>query len=59
MKNVVDVSWFSSGKRLEMRIFDGLIRLAGQIVECYGYGLKHAYIYALAEMQRQRSGELK
>ena len=24
MKNIVDISCFSSGKRLEMRVFDGL-----------------------------------
>ena len=41
MKNVVDISCFSSGKRLGMRVFDGLrggVRLAGQIVDSYTYG---------------------
>ena len=52
MKNVVDILCFSSDKRLEMRVFDGLrglVRLAGQTVEYCGYGRKHARIYALAE----------
>ena len=43
MKNIVDISCFSSGKWLEMRIFDGLRgwgRLTGQIVDGYGYGLE-------------------
>ena len=50
MKSIVDISLFSSGKRLEMRMFDGLrggVRLAGQTVDSYGYGRKLAYIYTL------------
>jgi len=41
MKNVVDISCFSSDKRLEMRVFDGLrggVMLAGETVDSYGYG---------------------
>ena len=43
MKSVVDVSCFSSDRRLEMRVFDGLmgwVRLAGQTVDSYGYGME-------------------
>jgi len=43
MKNVVDISCFSSGKWLEMRIFDGLMglfRLGEQTVDSYEYGLE-------------------
>jgi len=41
MKDVVDTSCFSSGKRLEMREFDGLrgwVKLAVQTVDSYRYG---------------------
>jgi len=40
VRSEVDISCFSSGKGLEMRIFDGLrggVRLAGETVDSYGY----------------------
>ena len=43
MKNVIDISCFLSGKRLEMRMFDGFsgwVRLAEQTVDSCGYGLE-------------------
>jgi len=43
MKNVVDISCFSSDKRLEMRVFDGLmgwVRLAEQTVDRNRCGLE-------------------
>ena len=58
MKGVVGISCFSSGKWLEMRVFDGLsglFRLVRQTVECHWYGLKHAYIYALAATRGHRN----
>ena len=51
MKSVVDISCFSSGKWLEMRVFDGLrggVRLAGQTVDSCRYGLAFAGVRALA-----------
>ena len=53
VKSVVDASCFSSDKRLEMRIFDGLsgwIRLAGKTVDCYGYGRKTSVYLGVAVM---------
>jgi len=50
MKNVVDISCFSSEKWLEMRVFDGLMgwdRLAWQTVDSYKYGRTFAGICAL------------
>jgi len=43
MKNVVGISYFSSDKWLEIRVFDGLmgwVRLAGQTVDSCRYGLE-------------------
>ena len=50
MKNVVYISCLSSGKRLEMRVFNGLrggVRLVGKTVDSYGYGWHNTCIYAL------------
>ena len=60
MKNVVDISCFSSGKRLEMRVFDGLkgwIRLAMQTVDSYGYGMETCAYLGVARKQRERCRE--
>ena len=51
MKNAVDIFCFSSGKRLEMRMFDGLrgwVRLAGRTVDNCRYGRTFAGIRAFA-----------
>ena len=61
MKSVVDISCLSSGKWLEMRVFDGLrggVRLAGETVDSYGYGRAFAGILALGDTRRQRSENL-
>ena len=50
MRSVVDISCFSSGKRLGMRVFGDLrvwVRLAGQTVGSYRYGLKDTRTYTL------------
>jgi len=47
VKSVVDISCFSSGKRLEMRVFDGLragLGLRGKLLIVIGMGWKHADI---------------
>jgi len=51
MKSVVDISCFSSGKWLEMRVFDGLsgwFRLTGETIDSNRCGLAFAGIWALA-----------
>jgi len=53
MKNVVDISCFSSDKWLEMRMFDGLsgwISLARKTVDCYRYGRKTSVYLGVVAM---------
>ena len=52
MEDVVNISGFSSGKRVAAGMFDGLregIRFFGRLLGV-GVGGKHAYVYALAAM---------
>jgi len=59
VKSEVGISCFSSGKWLEMRMFDGLrgeVRLGGQTVDSYRYGLETCtYLGVVGNVGRQRS----
>jgi len=62
VKSVVDASCFSSDKRLEMRIFDGLsgwVRLAKQTVDSYRYGRAFVGIWAFTASARHCSRTIK